>query len=94
MDDVDTFMRDKFSDLGKTYLESEPGERRVLLGSICPTGLAWQYSGLSNQEFSPEYQAIRNVLTEQNTFGVTDGGRTRDIELHKLALCQLSYDHQ
>ena len=78
MDDVDKFMRDKFSDLGKTYLESEPGERRVLLGSICPAGLAWQYSGLSNQQFSPEYQAIRNVRTEQNAFGVTDGDRTRD----------------
>lgn len=61
MDDVDTFMRDKFKDVGQTYLESEPGQQRVLLGSICPTVLAWQYPGLSNQQFSPEYQAIHSV---------------------------------
>ncbi len=63
MDDVDKFIKDKFSDLGKTYFESEPGERRVLLGSICPTGLSWQYSGLSNQQISSEYQAILDVRT-------------------------------
>jgi hypothetical protein len=59
--DVEKFMKEKFSDLGKTYVESEPGERRVLLGSICPAGLAWRYSGLSNQQFSPQYQAILSV---------------------------------
>ena len=59
--DVEKFMKEKFSDLGKTYVESEPGERRVLLGSICPAGLAWRYSGLSNQQFSPQYQAILGV---------------------------------
>lgn len=73
MDDVDKFMRDKFNDVGQTYLDSEPGQQRVLLGSICPSGLAWQYPGLSNQQFSPEYQAVRNVRTEQNASGVTDG---------------------
>ncbi len=59
--DIEKFMRDKFKDLGKTYLKSEPGVRRVLLGSICPSGLAWRYSGLSNQQFSPQYQAILDV---------------------------------
>ena len=73
MDDVDKFMMDKFKDLGQTYLDSEPGQQRVLLGSICPTGLAWQYPGLSNQQFSTEYQAICNVRNEQNALGVTDG---------------------
>ena len=61
IEDVERFMKEKFSDLGKTYLDSEPGERRVLLGSICPTGLAWRYSGLSNQQFSPQYQAILDI---------------------------------
>ncbi len=61
IDDVTKFIKDKFSDLGRTYVESEPGERRVLLGSICPAGLAWRYSGLSNQQFSPQYKAILDV---------------------------------
>ena len=69
IDDVDKFMKDKFSNLGKTYSESEPGERRVLLGSIAPSGLAWQYSGLSNQQFSPEYQAILDI--QKNNFALS-----------------------
>ena len=52
---------EKFKDLGKTYIKSEPGERKVLIGSICPNGMSWQYSGLSNQQFSPQYQAILDV---------------------------------
>lgn len=39
IDDVSKFMKDKFSDLVKTYNKSNPGERRVLLGSIAPSGL-------------------------------------------------------
>ena len=76
MEDVDKFMRDKFKDLGQTYLDSEPGERRVLLGSICPTGLSWQYSDLSNQQISPEYQAILNVRTDEFALGVGKRIRT------------------
>jgi len=60
-EDVEKFMKDKFSDLGKTYEDSKSGERKVLIGSICPNGLSWQYSGLSNQQFSPQYQAILDV---------------------------------
>ncbi len=73
MDDVENFMKEKFKDLGKTYVDSEPGQQRVLLGSICPSGLAWQYPGLSNQQFSSEYQSIRTVGSSQNAFRVTDG---------------------
>ncbi len=60
-DDVEKFMRAKFKDLGQTYIDSEPGVRRVLLGSICPAGLAWSYSGLSNREFNKQYQAILDI---------------------------------
>lgn len=73
INDVDKFMRDKFSDLGQTYLDSEPGERRVLLGSICPAGLSWQYSGLSNQQFSPQYQAILAVQTNDFALSTASG---------------------
>ena len=73
MDQTEQFVREKFKDLGQTYEDSEPGERRVLLGSICPAGLVWQYPGLSNQQFSAEYQAFLNVRTNQNALGVADG---------------------
>ncbi len=79
MDDVDRFMRDKFKDLGQTYLDSKPGERRVLLGSICPLGLSWQYSGLSNRQFSPQYQAILDVQNQDFAFGASSGNRTHDL---------------
>ena len=61
IEEVEAFMREKFTDLGKKYQESEPGERRVLLGSIAPAGLSWHYSGLSNRGFSKEYQSILNI---------------------------------
>lgn len=57
-EDIAKFMNEKFKNLGKTYLDANPGVRRVLLGSICPDGLSWQYEGLSNRRFSPQYQAI------------------------------------
>ncbi|HUQ85778.1 MAG TPA: recombinase family protein [Candidatus Limnocylindrales bacterium] len=69
IDDVDKFMKDKFKDLGKTYSESEPGERRVLLGSICPAGLSWQDLGLSNRQFSLEYQAILDTPSTDFALG-------------------------
>lgn len=78
IDDVEKFMKEKFKDLGITYLKSEPGERRVLLGSICPSGLSWRYPGLSNRQFSPQYQAILDV--DKSDFAMSDasGIRTHD----------------
>ena len=81
MDDVDRFMREKFKDLGQTYEDSEPGERRVFLGSICPTGLAWRYSDLSNQVFSSEYQAILDVQESDFAISSAYGSRTRLAKL-------------
>lgn len=78
INDVETFMRAKFANLGQTYKESEPGERRVLLGSICPSGLAWQYSGLSNQEISLEYQAILHAKDNDFSLSTPRGIRTPD----------------
>ena len=80
MDDVDRFMREKFADLGKTYDDTkDPGVRRVLLGSISPAGLSWQYSGLSNQQFSAEYQVILDVQNTDFALSTAYGSRTRDF---------------
>ena len=43
--------------------------------------------GVSSKQF------LRNCLGT-TPGGVNDGARTRDIRLHKPALCQLSYAHQ
>lgn len=86
MDDVDKFMRDKFSDLGKTYLDSEPGERSVLLGSIVPFGLVWKYSGLSNQVFSSSYQYILNPKPSDFALGEPPGSRTQNTRLKRAVL--------
>ena len=91
IEDVERFMKEKFSDLGKTYLDSGPGERRVLLGSICPTGLAWRYSGLSNQQFSPQYQAILDVREDDFASSTPERSRTPNPFVRSEVLYPLSY---
>ncbi len=83
IEEVEAFMREKFADLGKTYQESEPGERRVLLGSIIPTGLFWQYSGLSNRGFSKEYQSILDIESSDFAMSTASRIRTRGLCLEK-----------
>jgi len=63
INEIEAFMREKFSDLGQTYETSNLGERRVLLVSIAPSGLHWQYSGYSKQEIGSLYQSICDVKT-------------------------------
>lgn len=62
---VTSFMKTILADLGETYRRSSIGQIKVLLGSIFPFGVAWDYSGTLNPEISPIFQFIR-------TFG--DGG--------------------
>ncbi|MEX0616617.1 MAG: recombinase family protein, partial [Candidatus Woykebacteria bacterium] len=52
------FVKEKLSDLGKTYLDSSLEQKRVLLGSIFPSGMAWSYPGISNRDIGPLYQSI------------------------------------
>ena len=40
---------------------------------------------------TPEIFRLQGVLILIG--GVTDGARTRDIQIHNLTLCQLSYGH-
>ncbi len=63
IEDISEFMKKKFRDLGETYDSSDLSERRVLLGSIFPSGLHWQYSGYSNREIGALYQSILTVET-------------------------------
>lgn len=54
-----SFMKAKFANLGTTYQLSNLSQIRVLLCSIFPSGLTWEYPGLSNTPISPIYQSIR-----------------------------------
>ncbi len=60
IDAVTTFMKILLADLGEAYKRSSLSQIKVLLGSIFPSGLAWEYNGILNHQISPIYQAIRN----------------------------------
>ena len=80
------FLKTKLADLGKTYQESNPNQIRVLLGSIFPSGLEWDYSGSLNHSISPIYQYI----LQKDTIGVplsgVDGTRTRGLPRDRRTL--------
>ena len=69
IDDIEAFMREKLKDLGETYRNSSLSERRVLIVSIAPKGLHWQYNGYSKHEIGSLYQAILDIEKTHFAFG-------------------------
>ncbi len=67
------FIKTILADLGETYKRSNIPQLKVLLGAICPSGLAWDYSGTLRPTINPLYQAIRDFGTQ----GVPSGARLR-----------------
>ncbi len=59
LEDTVNFITDKFTDLGTTYDDSLLEEKKALLGSIFPSGMAWSYPGISNRDIGPMYRSIR-----------------------------------
>lgn len=59
IDAVTSFIKTLLADLGETYRRSNISQLKVLLGSIFPSGLAWNYDGTLSHHISPLYQAIR-----------------------------------
>lgn len=49
------FIKDKFTDLPRTYTESTLEQKRILLGSIFPFGMPWGYSGILNPKIHDCY---------------------------------------
>ena len=47
-----------FSDPARAYQFAEPHQKKALLCSMYPSGLVWNYPGISNTEISPLYTAI------------------------------------
>ena len=58
IDDVTSFIRTLLADLAEAYKRSSLSQIKVLLGSIFPSGTAWNYNGGLNHQISPIYQAI------------------------------------
>ena len=50
---ITKFIQAKFGDLNETFTESSLEIKRVLMCSIFPKGLRWNYPGYSNTETSP-----------------------------------------
>lgn len=86
IDAVCSFVKQLLTDLGETYRRSSKYQVKVLLGSIFPEKLDWDYSGTLNHSISPIYQAISTFKGSAIPFGAGDGGRTRDLLLGKQTL--------
>lgn len=74
-----TFIKTLLADLGETYKRSNASQAKVLLGSIFPSGTAWNYNGGLNFTISPLYQAIRTF--ESNPINTCADERTRTSKL-------------
>lgn len=79
LESIVSFIKDKFSDLGKTYQESDLGQAKVLLSSIFPSGLSWGFPGYSNQHISPMFTSMCQFETQVIPLGVPSGSRTHNF---------------
>lgn len=87
LEDVIKFMRSKFEDLGKTYQESTIDQVKILIGSIFPSGLSWNYPGYSNPEISALYQPVLAFCS----VGISDGDPTGNrTPLYRMKTCRPS----
>ncbi len=59
LEDTVAFINEKLADLSATYDDSLLEEKKALLGSIFPSGMAWNYPGISNRDIGAMYQSIR-----------------------------------
>ncbi len=91
VDAITSFIKTILADLGETYRRSSIGQLKILLGSVFPYGIAWDYSGTLNPEISPIFQVIQHFEEGVDPFGAENGTRTRDLLLGKQTLYQLSY---
>lgn len=60
IDALTSFIKILLADLGETYRRSSIGQLKVLLGSVFPYGIAWDYSGTLNPQVSPIFQVIQH----------------------------------
>ncbi len=69
---ISNFIRDKFTNLAKTFDEAPLKQKRVLMCSIFPKGLRWSYPGYSNTQYSPFYLCLLEVQSPQVGIGADE----------------------
>jgi len=79
LEETAKFITSKLSDLKQTYLDSVLEEKKALLSSIFPSGIAWEYPGISNDNIGAIYQSILAFTGCYGTFGRAAATRTRDL---------------
>lgn len=91
IENVTKFIKEKFKDLAKTYDYANLQQKRMLLCSIFPSGLTWNYPGYLNTQISKFFQVMREAETSAVTFGRGDWTRTSGLMTPSHVLYQLSY---
>lgn len=91
IEDVALFIQEKFKDLAKTYTDSDLQQKRMILCSIFPSGLVWNYPGYLNTPISACFQFIQNIKPEAVTLGRSARTRTADLGVPNAARYQLRY---
>lgn len=76
IDAVTTFIKTLLADLGETYKRSTIPQLKVMLGSVFPSGVSWNYDGTLNTTISPLYQSIRRIENNSVPFGTARETRT------------------
>lgn len=79
-----TFIKTILADLGETYKRSSIKQLKVLLGSMYPDGISWDYSGTLNPSISPLYQYIRDFSEHSAPLGAGEGDRTPYVHFGKV----------
>ena len=77
MEEVISFMKTILADLWEAYKRSNLNQVKVLIGSMYPDGLAWDYNGTLNHKISTLYQAIQYYSGQPVPSGAEGGTRTR-----------------
>ncbi len=77
IDALTSFMKTLLADLGETSKRSSISELKVLLGSVFPSGLAWNYNGTLDYKISPLYQYILSLDSSTIPLGDPYESRTR-----------------
>ena len=83
---ITNFIQTKFTDLDKAFNEADLERKRVLVCSIYPEGLTWNYPGYSNTPMSPFYRCFLDIQDGKVPIGAGDGALTRGLVLGKDAL--------
>jgi len=66
---ITKFIKNKLENLAQTYQESTLEQKKILLCSIFPSGLRWDYTGYSNTQISLFYQGILDLQGDSISFG-------------------------